>query len=106
MSAIVLMTTLPADRDASVFARKMIEARLAACVNVISGVQSHYEWQGEMVSDQESVLFIKSREDKIEALKAFFRNEHPYEVPEFVVLSIADPNVPYVHWVNQVLGTK
>ncbi len=104
MKPIVVLTTLPAAHDAAGFSQKLVKAKLAACVNVLPGVESHYEWQGELVTDTEKVLFIKTRADKLTQLKQFFDDVHPYEVPELVVLPILAEDVPYVHWLNQVLG--
>lgn len=96
---IVLCNVPPELADA--FARGLVEARLAACVNALP-VRSTYRWDGETCVDAEVALWIKTREDRVEALRAWIREAHPYALPEIVVLPVdADRSLPeYMSWVR------
>ena len=98
---VVVMTTLPADADAAGFAQALVEARLAACVNVMPAMDSVYRWQGRIERDAERQLFVKTSRDRLAALWERVRGLHPYEVPEFLVLPIVDGNDAYLRWVDE-----
>ena len=66
----------------------LVEARLAACVNIIERVHSVYRWEGTVAEEGEHLLLIKTVESKVDALREALLEMHPYEVPEFVVLPI------------------
>jgi periplasmic divalent cation tolerance protein len=90
--------------QAEPLARALVEARVAACVNVIPGVTSVYRWQGDVCVDAESTLLIKTPRDRVAALSDRIRALHAYELPEILVLDIdvagSDPR--YVRWVRDV----
>ena len=98
---VLVMTTLPADADASVFARTLVETRLAACVNLLPGMDSVYRWEGAVEQERERQLVIKTTRARIAALWERVRAVHPYEVPEFIVLPIVDGNDAYLRWVGE-----
>ena len=81
----------------------LVERKLAACVNLIS-VQSIYEWKGKIENDKESLLIIKTKENKIELLKKTIKEIHPYEVPECIVLPIEDGLPDYLNWINSTIS--
>ena len=95
------MTTLPADADAAAFAQALVDARLAACVNLLPAMESIYRWKGQVERDAERQLLIKTSRDRIPALWERIRTLHPYEVPEFLVLPIVDGNDAYLRWVGE-----
>ena len=97
----VVLCNTPPDRAEDI-ARALVEKKLAACVNVLPGVTSIYRWKGAIETEQESTLFIKTRDDKLAALMDEIRRIHPYEVPEIVALPV-DPNgvnPAYSKWVD------
>ena len=98
MTPVVVLTTVNVDFDAGAFARELVEARLAACVNVIPRIRSIYRWQGKVAYDNEQLLLIKTTHERIADLKAALFARHPYEVPEFVVLPIDRIEGPYRDW--------
>jgi periplasmic divalent cation tolerance protein len=102
---VLVMTTLPADADASVFARTLVETRLAACVNLLPGMDSVYRWEGAVEQERERQLVIKTTRARIAALWERVREVHPYEVPEFIVLPIVDGNDAYLRWVGESTRT-
>ncbi len=98
----VILCNCPAGDSAATLARTLVDAGLAACVNVIPGVKSIYRWQGEVVEDGENTLLIKAAAENLPALRKALVDRHPYEVPEFVVLDVdVDASyAPYVDWVR------
>jgi periplasmic divalent cation tolerance protein len=75
--------------------------RLAACVNILPKMESHYWWNGKIESDQEAVLIAKTRADAREALQARVIDLHPYEVPCVVFLPVAGGNPDYLDWITR-----
>ncbi len=98
---VIVMTTLPADADAATFAHTLVEARLAACVNLLPEMESVYRWEGQVEQERERQLVIKTSRARIVALWERVREMHPYDVPEFIVLPIADGNDAYLRWVGE-----
>lgn len=78
---------------------KILEARLAACVNIIDTVKSKYWWQGKLQTDEESLLIIKTTKDLIEPLTKKIKEIHPYDVPEVISFKIKDGNEDYLKWI-------
>jgi periplasmic divalent cation tolerance protein len=98
---VVVMTTLPADADAPAFGRALVNERLAACVNLLAPMESVYRWEGQIEQEAERQLIIKTSRERLTALWDRVRELHPYEVPEFLVLQIADGNEAYLRWVGE-----
>jgi periplasmic divalent cation tolerance protein len=98
MTPVIALTTVGAADDARRIANELVERRLAACVNIIDSVRSIYRWEGRISDDSEQLLIIKTVEERLEALRAHLMSIHPYEVPEFVVLTIDQIAQPYAQW--------
>ncbi|MBU6428420.1 MAG: divalent cation tolerance protein CutA [Cyanobacteria bacterium REEB65] len=79
-------------------AGQLLTSRLAACVNVIGPIRSHYWWQGRQVHDDEALLVIKTAATAKDALQAFLAEIHPYDVPEIVFLCPDGVWPPYLAW--------
>lgn len=97
--AVIAFSTIDSEKEAMKIARVLVEAHLAACVNIVPKVTSIYEWKGEVCEETELLLMIKTQQNRIEELKATLGEIHPYEVPEFVVLPITDGLPDYLNWV-------
>ncbi|KHJ40468.1 hypothetical protein D918_09514 [Trichuris suis] len=82
----VAYVTVPNEEVAKKLARSLVEKKLAACVNVIPGLKSIYEWKGAIEEDSELLLMIKTRTSMIEELSAYVRANHPYSVAEVIAL--------------------
>jgi periplasmic divalent cation tolerance protein len=94
---LVLVTASSAD-EARTLARAILEQKLAACVNILPGVESHYWWQGKLESGAEVMLFIKSSAEQFEALAALVKAKHSYECPEIVALAPEEIAPAYRKW--------
>jgi|SRR5262245_6932195 len=98
---VIVLTTLPADADAPAFARALVEARLAACVNLLPPMESVYRWQEAIERETERQVIIKTTSPRLDALWQRVRDLHPYDVPEFVVIPIVDGNQAYLKWLDE-----
>ena len=94
---IVVLVTCPPDR-APELARALVGERLAACANILPEVRSIYSWKGEFCDDGEALLVLKTRAERLEALRERVVALHPYEVPEVIALPIVGGHAPYLSW--------
>jgi periplasmic divalent cation tolerance protein len=98
---VVALSTVGKAEDAERIARALVERRLAACVNVVPGVASFYRWKGELWRDEEWLLVVKTRTEKLDALREALVALHPYELPELVALPIEAGHAPYLAWLDE-----
>lgn len=98
MKPVLVLTTVGADFDARALARTLVEARLAACVNIVERVRSVYRWEDRVAEDGEQLLLIKTTDMRVDALREELFRLHPYDVPEFVVLPIDSTSEAYGAW--------
>ena len=106
---IVILSTCSSESEAHKLARLLVDARLAACVNVIGGgvlggLRSFYRWQGKVESSAEWLLLIKSSQDRFAAVRAAIEEAHSYEVPEIIALPIVEGATAYLSWMDENLG--
>jgi periplasmic divalent cation tolerance protein len=73
---------------------------VAACVNIVPRVESHYWWQGRLESGEELLLILKTTRDRLPELERVVRAHHPYDTPEFVALPIAAGSERYLRWID------
>jgi periplasmic divalent cation tolerance protein len=97
---IVVLSTCANEADACRVARALVEARVAACVNVMPGLQSFYHWQGALETSNEVLLLIKTSRDLFAQLKLELEKIHPYEVPEILALPIVEGADNYLNWMS------
>ena len=105
MAFCVCLITAPAGEPAQKLARLIVEAKLAACVNLVPGLQSTYWWEGQVKEDAESLLIAKTDKLKVKALVSFVKANHSYSVPEVISLSIKEGNRAYLRWIADSVGT-
>ena len=97
----VVLTTISPEA-AETLASKLVEERVAACVNILPGITSVYRWQGEVHRDDESLLVIKTSTNALPALMQRVAELHPYDVPEIVALDTSSVHPPYAAWITSV----
>jgi periplasmic divalent cation tolerance protein len=98
---VVVLTTVPTGGKGEEIGRTLVEERLAACVNVLAPMTSIYRWRGAIERESEQQIVIKTTRNRVPALKARLAALHPYELPEFLVLAVADSSSAYFEWIGQ-----
>jgi periplasmic divalent cation tolerance protein len=96
----VALVTAPDLKTARRLARGALQTRLAACVSLVPGLESHYWWQGTMEQSREVLLVFKTTRRRLPALEEHVLAHHPYDTPEFLVLSPAAGNKRYLRWIS------
>ena len=96
---LIVFTNCPDEACANTIALALVEAKVAACVNILPRAQSVYCWQGTVESATEIPLFIKSTAANYPALEKIIRQHHPYDVPEIIALPVAYGLPAYLNWV-------
>jgi periplasmic divalent cation tolerance protein len=96
----VALVTAPDLKTARRLAKAALEARLIACANLIPRIESHYWWQGKVERSAEVLLILKTTSGCLTALEKLIVSEHPYDTPEFVVLSLNRGNKRYLDWLR------
>ena len=94
----IVLVTAPTRVVARRLARAALTARLAACANLVPGIESHYWWQGKMESSAEVLIIFKTTRRHRPALEKLIIDKHPYDTPEFVVLPLTGGNRRYLSW--------
>ncbi len=103
-NAIVVLTTVADTEEAEVLARKIVEAKLAACVQVLPPGKSFYFWENQIKADSEHLLLIKTLAAKFDELERFIKTNHSYDVPEIVALVSERVSESYLGWIKSYLG--
>ena len=100
MSACIVLCTTPSTEEATQLAHKLIENDLCACVTLRENLTSIYKWEGAVCTDQECVLFIKTKMSLFDELSDFIAEHHSYDVPEIIALPIEKGNNAYLQWIE------
>jgi periplasmic divalent cation tolerance protein len=101
MSALVVLVTCPDRRVAVRIAEALIARRLAACVNLVPGLTSVYEWKGAVERSSELLLIIKTTPGRYPALEQAVASLHPYDVPEVIALPVSRGRRAYLAWMTK-----
>lgn len=97
MSLFLVYCPYPTKSQAEQAAKNAVSKKLAVCANIFQS-DSIYEWKGELVYDSERVVIFKTIEQKVEELKKFVEENHPYELPAIITFGPSDVNLPYLEW--------
>lgn len=97
----LVLTTTSSQEEARRIAHALVERRLAACVNVVSRIDSIYRWKEKVEETQEFLLLIKTTESAVDQLREAIQELHSYEVPECIVLPIEDGSEKYLNWIEE-----
>ena len=98
---VVVLTTVPTGSKGEEIGRTLVEERLAACVNVLAPMTSIYRWRGAVERESEQQMIIKTTRGRVPAVQSRLAALHPYELPEFLVLAVADSSSAYFEWIGQ-----
>lgn len=104
MNEIIILCTVDSAELGDRIAAAIVEAREAACVNIISGVRSVYCWEGQLCRDAEVLLIIKSVAEKFEAVRVRLRQMHTYQVPEVIAIPLTTGDADYLKWLRAGLN--
>jgi len=96
----LVLNTCPDQATAERLAEALVERGLAACVNIVPGVQSVYRWQGQVEKAGELLLLIKARTEAFAAVRDCIIELHPYELPEVIAVTIDQGLKTYLEWIN------
>lgn len=97
---IVVLVTAATLRESTKIARQLVEAKLAACVNITQPIRSIYRWQGKMADEREFLLIVKSTRELFPEIKAAVSKIHSYQTPEIICLPIIDGSENYLQWLS------
>ena len=103
-NARIVLTTAGSADEARKLAQALVERRLAACVNIVSQVESVYRWQGKVETAAECLLVIKTTGSAFDDVRAAIRAIHSYEVPECITLEVSDGEKKYLDWISASIG--
>jgi periplasmic divalent cation tolerance protein len=94
----IVLSTAGSRDEAERIALALVEPHLAACVNIVPGLQSIYRWQGKVERAEEVLLLIKTTAANLERVESVLRAAHSYDVPEFLVVTPESASQPYLRW--------
>ena len=100
-NAVLVLVTAPNLDTSRALAKAALEARLVACANLVTRIESHYWWQGKIESADEVLIIFKTTKAKLKALEKLIIANHPYDTPEFLVLPIIKGNKRYLDWLSK-----
>ena len=99
-NCLLVFCTCPDDIAAGRLAERLVERKLAACVNILPAVKSVFYWQGKLENEQETLLLIKTIAARFGALRDWLTEAHPYDNPEIIALDVVAGAKPYLDWVT------
>ena len=101
MGVLLALSTFPDKETACKIAREMIEARLAACGNIIPQIESIYRWEGKVESSGEALVLFKLEAERYREFEEKLRALHPYDVPEIICMKVETGSADYLRWVTE-----
>ena len=99
----LILCTCPDSQVAEQLATSLVELRLAACINIIPGLTSIYRWQGKLEKGTEVLLLIKTIRKHYAAVEAAIQQQHPYELPEIIAVTLDEGSSDYLRWITTSL---
>jgi periplasmic divalent cation tolerance protein len=105
-NAVMGLVTCPTRTEARKIAKTILKKKLAACVNIIGGLESHYWWNGKLENAREYLLLIKTTRTRVSGVMSEVKAAHSYEVPEVIFLPVVAGERDYVKWLRESVGDK
>ncbi len=102
----LIFCTCPDVETAERLAIRLVGDNLAACVNILPGIRSIYQWQGTVETAQEHLLLIKSPKARYVEIESVIKALHPYELPEIIAVAIENGSAEYLKWIDSCLPTN
>jgi len=100
IEVILILITVPDAKSAECISTLLVDKRLAACVNTISGVSSLYRWEGKLNRDDELILMIKTVKENFDKICLTVISIHPYDMPEIIAIPIVSGATQYMEWIK------
>ena len=97
---IVVLSTASSLQEAEKIARAVLDARKAACVNIVPKILSRYWWQGKIEHDEETLLIIKTKAGALDKITTLIKQNHSYDTPEVIALPITGGSERYLEWLD------
>jgi periplasmic divalent cation tolerance protein len=97
----LVLVTAPERKTARKLVRLALEARLAACSNLIPGLESHYWWQGKIETSREVLILLKTKAALLRPLEQLIARHHPYDTPEFISFTLSQGSERYLRWIEE-----
>lgn len=99
-SEIVVFVTASSSEEADKIGRMLVESRLAACANVLSGIRSIFRWDNRIAVENECLMIIKTTRRRYAELEALILQHHSYSVPEIIALPVIAGSISYLNWLR------
>ena len=100
----IVLVTVPDLKTARSLAAAALQAELIACANLVPKIESHYRWKGKIESGAEVLMILKSKRRKLAALEKLILSRHPYDTPEFLVLTLNAGAKKYLAWLDESIS--
>lgn len=100
MEFIVIYCTVPNKKEGKEIAKRLLEYKLVACVNIIEKVESVFSWDGEICEEKEALMIIKTRKDHFTKINHAIQKLHSYNVPEVIAMPIVQADETYLKWIE------
>ena len=98
---VIALVTAPDLKVARKLAQTILKARLVACANLLPKIESHYWWQGKLEKSAEVLILLKTTKANVGKLEQCVLGNHPYDTPEFIVLSATSGSKRYFDWITE-----
>lgn len=102
----IVLTTTGSKEEAQQIAQRLVETRLAACVNILGPIDSVYRWKGQVENSPEYLLLVKTTAAAFESVRKAICELHSYELPECIVLPVEEGSAEYLKWIEESVGLK
>ena len=105
-NALIVLVTVPNIEEASRIADALVGGRLAACVNILGGIESVYRWEGKIARDSETLMVIKTTDERYAELEVQIKALHSYTTPEVIAIRIERGSEAYLKWLGESVALQ